>query len=1118
MQKIIMPFGALLLFIAIQSFTSAQTNNDLEKIWSIIKPDPFNTININPDYRWVPEELKIKYYDFDGTVVTVGPNFRPLGGTNSTQSEISIDVHPINSNIIFGSANTTNWPFTTIYGTGVYWSSDGGDSWTGFNSPPFGTNRGDPVSVIGTNGYMYEGYISTSSGQGVSVSSNGGSSWSSYTVTPNPGTLADKNHMMVDKKVGSPYENRVYAGWTDFGGTNNNNIVIKYSTNFGQTWSTGVNISSSLNAGSHNQGVNIQTGPNGEVYAAWAVYDNWASGVYGEDAIGFAKSTDGGVTWTAGRIYSASNFGIRGNIKPTSIRVSSFPSMAVDRSGGSTNGYIYITWPQKGVSPAGNDPDIVMIRSTNGGTTWSSLVRVNNDPISNGKDQYYPWMTVDQSTGDLHFVFYDSRETINDSAGVYMARSSDGGLTFENYKVSDHNFKPKPITGLASGYQGDYIGIAALDNIVYPFWSDDRTGNYQGWMSKVVFGPPCPIEEASNPGPINGLNNISVNLSNLSWTNGTGASQCEVWFGEGSNMNIVYTGSLIVSWDIPFTLNYNTVYKWQIVGKNDTCSVPGPVWSFKTELSPGVLFLEPFENTDSWSPIGPLGTTNWTVQNSTNAGGTSPELRFGWSPQFNGLSKFVSDPILVNNNNHYTLKLRHMLDWYAATAPYLGVGVSYNNGATYTSIWEIHPTGNINADTVSVSFLTPPSNSADGTNLSLVLYCNGSSYNIDYWYVDDVILIDDDFTSTFPLTVDVNGGWNMVSIPGLQATNQLVTTWWPGRDPAASVFKYSGGYQSVDTLKTGLGYWMKNLTTQTYNTGDEWPAGGIQIVTHDPIAGAMGWNLIGGYENFVPVANITTTPSGLILGTVFGYSTNYQPADTLKPGYGYWIKLSAAGQINMPSSILKGTSKIAELINKDWGKIVITDNTGKSFTLYAINGKVNLNDLELPPVPPAGMFDVRYGSGRYAEDLNTIQTIEMSGMEYPVKIRVENTSIRLKEENGNGINLFMKAGEEISISNSLINKLSVSGETIPVEYSLDQNYPNPFNPTTQIRYSIPKAGLVTLKVYNTIGEEIVTLVNEQKEAGRYTIQFNSNGFASGVYLYKITSGDFVQTKKMILIK
>ncbi len=373
--------------------------------------------------------------------------------------------------------------------------------------------------------------------------------------------------------------------------------------------------------------------------------------------------------------------------------------------------------------------------------------------------------------------------------------------------------------------------------------------------------------------------------------------------------------------------------------------------------------------------------------------------------------------------------------------------------------------------------------------------------------------------TTFQLTVNINGGWNMVSIPGLHPTNQLVLTWWPGKDPSASMFKYSGGYQAVDTLKTGFGYWLKNLGSQTYNTGDEWPAGGIQIVTHDPIAGAMGWNLIGGYENNAAVANITTTPSGLISATVFGYSGGYQPADTLKPGYGYWIKLSAAGQINMPSSALKGTSKIAELINKDWGKIVITDNAGRSYTLYAVEGEVNLEMFELPPAPPSGMFDVRYSSGRYAEDLNkSVQQIDLSGMVYPVKVKAEGIEIRVQDETGRIVNERLSKGEEVTISQN-INKLNVSKDIIPDKYALEQNYPNPFNPSTVIEFSIPEnAKNVKLTIYNALGERVAELINGSFEPGVYRYQWDAVKFASGLYIYELRTDKFISVKKMMVLK
>lgn len=89
---------------------------------------------------------------------------------------------------------------------------------------------------------------------------------------------------------------------------------------------------------------------------------------------------------------------------------------------------------------------------------------------------------------------------------------------------------------------------------------------------------------------------------------------------------------------------------------------------------------------------------------------------------------------------------------------------------------------------------------------------------------------------------------------------------------------------------------------------------------------------------------------------------------------------------------------------------------------------------------------------------------------------------------------------------------------LPEAYKLSQNYPNPFNPTTIIQYSIQKQGLVTLKVYNMLGEEVATLVNQNQNAGNYSVNFNASQLASGVYMYRIDSGNFTATKKLILLK
>jgi photosystem II stability/assembly factor-like uncharacterized protein len=89
---------------------------------------------------------------------------------------------------------------------------------------------------------------------------------------------------------------------------------------------------------------------------------------------------------------------------------------------------------------------------------------------------------------------------------------------------------------------------------------------------------------------------------------------------------------------------------------------------------------------------------------------------------------------------------------------------------------------------------------------------------------------------------------------------------------------------------------------------------------------------------------------------------------------------------------------------------------------------------------------------------------------------------------------------------------------VPKNYLLEQNYPNPFNPATNVKYSIPKSGYVTIKIYNTLGGLVSTLVNEHHAAGNYSVDFNSEGLSSGIYYYRISAGEFTDTKKMVLVK
>lgn len=384
------------------------------------------------------------------------------------------------------------------------------------------------------------------------------------------------------------------------------------------------------------------------------------------------------------------------------------------------------------------------------------------------------------------------------------------------------------------------------------------------------------------------------------------------------------------------------------------------------------------------------------------------------------------------------------------------------------------------------------------------------------------------FEGNFGLSVHVNNGWNTVSVPGINPAGQNVNVWWPGRDTNSDVYKMFGNYFSVTNTSPGEGYWMKHIGNNEYNTGDEWPVGGIQVVPHNPINAAAGWNIVGGYENRISVADLTTTPPGLIVGPIYSYSNQFNITSTLEPGYGYFVRMSAAGTINYPGVLTNSTDN-NNYFNDDWGKLLFTDASGRNFTLYLTDENLDFNLYELPPSPPDNSFDIRFASGRIVENtIDALQTIILNGVNYPLQLNVENISITLIIDSFGKNGAELKPGQGIVINNESVNKLMIlidKSENLNT-YSLEQNYPNPFNPTTTIRLAIPFESDVNLSVYNVLGELIAVLVDSKMTPGQYEYQFDSANLASGVYLYALRANDltsssgksFTQIKKMILIK
>jgi len=418
----------------------------------------------------------------------------PVTGLTSTQSENSIFVNPNDRKNVLNSNNSTQYPnASSIYGANDFYSFNEGSAWEGEVEGPNGNNSGDPTTAINVNGRYFIGYINSAGGQSVSYSDDQGATWTKKDIANSGGgfnDLLDKNHMWIDNSPTSPYNGYLYDAWTNFeaGGSSNNDIEIMRSIDAGLNWTNKTDVSTAVNAGSHCQGVNLHTGPNGEVYAAFSVYDGGS--LLHENAIGLARSLDGGATWLPStRIINNIN-GIRNvpsSVFKKNMRVNSFPSMTVDISAGPNSGNIYIIWPNIGYPGinTGTGIDVYMIKSSDQGLTWSTPVKVNQDPFGLGKQHYLCWITCDPSSGDIAAIFYDDRNVSPTQCETYVAVSRDGGSTFEDFKVSDVAFTPTPIPGLATGYFGDYLSITANGGMVYPCWTDNRSGHAMTYVSPI---------------------------------------------------------------------------------------------------------------------------------------------------------------------------------------------------------------------------------------------------------------------------------------------------------------------------------------------------------------------------------------------------------------------------------------------------------------------------------------------------------------------------------------------------------------------------------------------------------------------------------------------------------
>jgi M6 family metalloprotease-like protein len=397
---------------------------------------------------------------------------------------------------------------------------------------------------------------------------------------------------------------------------------------------------------------------------------------------------------------------------------------------------------------------------------------------------------------------------------------------------------------------------------------------------------------------------------------------------------------------------------------------------------------------------------------------------------------------------------------------------------------------------------------------------------------DNSTLIDEIKLNHAIIKNKISGGWQTLGV-GAVLSDYTSSSVYP--TAISSIYEYvpGQGYVVRTTLENGPGYWVKFGSAQSL-------AHAGLILDSINIRVSSGWNLIGSISDKVPKLNICTTPPGIII-SIYRYDGGYKyltKSDSLKPGIGYWLNSTSNGNIILLRNFNCPESEDIDLAMLD--KFTVTDSEGKTQDLYVANVDIDTTligiDRSLPPTLPELDFDARFNYGEFIKAVSVDSgevdlEIDVQTNAYPITLSWEinpangieysflsdsglgkistlnniNTKLTLGESSGGKINLFGKVG-------------SSSNSNLPERFELLQNYPNPFNPTTRIKYSVVENSLVTLKVYDVLGREIATLINEQHQPGSYEIKWDASNISSGIYFYQLKTRDYVETKKMLLLK
>jgi len=407
-------------------------------------------------------------------------------------------------------------------------------------------------------------------------------------------------------------------------------------------------------------------------------------------------------------------------------------------------------------------------------------------------------------------------------------------------------------------------------------------------------------------------------------------------------------------------------------------------------------------------------------------------------------------------------------------------------------------------------------NDIEVSNSPVVIWTfNGDSYEVCDFYTCQ--------------SIHLNEGWNLISWNRNYAvTSEEIVEMLGGMECVEVILSFDQGAISYDPelvpfatlfdLDHHFGYWFKmNCEADLEICSD-------QVSAWDMIPIVQGWNLVPYWPGeILPVADALISLNS-VYDVAFGFDGGalvYLPDDIvsstlheMQPGFGYWVKSSIFGYLIYPGwngpcyhegdGVPKNKANSEVQASRNW------------ISVYGSNLKVDdhaiANGSQVEFTNEAGVL---CGKGTYTDGI--LKFTPVYAEDTPVIN--EKFTVSIDDQRVYPDLVWTEHGARIEIS----ELFSSSTGTLPEYYSLSQNYPNPFNPVTNIDFTLQRSNQVTLEVYNIMGQQVKTLLNDYREAGSYSIQWDGtdnddNRVASGMYLYRLSSGDYTESKKMMLVK